>query len=264
MEYKAIIVKKEQGIATITLNRPDKLNSMSEELLDELIEAVNDAEKDEETKVVVITGAGRGFCSGGDVTALSTGEMGGAAEAKDWVLRPGKYLVKKLMGLQKPVITAINGPAVGAGCGLALAGDYIIASDKARFSQIFVRIGLVPDAGSLYLLPRLVGIAKAKELCFSGEMIDAKEAERIGLVNRVVPAEELEATAMELASQLAKGPSKALAFIKNIINVGLFTNNIDAVMEHEAQAQAILFQTEDFKEGMKAFFEKRPPQFKGR
>ena len=264
MDFENIILMKEGGIATITLNRPDKLNAINAKMAQELVLSVDEVTRDKETKVVVLTGAGRGFCSGADLTTITTGEFEGIIDKKDWVQSAGTHLVSRLVNLDKPVITAVNGAAIGAGFGLALAGDYIIASDKASFSMIFVRLGLVPDSASLFLLPRLLGVAKAKEICFSGDMIDAMEAERIGLVNKVVVAEQLNSATMELASRLVQGPLKAFAFMKNIINIGLNTNNIETVIAHEAQAQVLLFETEDFKEGVKAFFEKRRPEFKGR
>lgn len=264
MDFKNIILMKEEGIATITLNRPDKLNAINTEMAQELFLSVDEVARDKETKVVVLTGAGRGFCSGADLETLTAGEFGSIIDKKDWVQSAGAHFVKRLANLEKPVITAVNGPAIGAGFGLALAGDYIIASDKASFSMIFVRMGLIPDSASLFLLPRLLGVSKAKEICFSGDSIDAMEAERIGLVNKVVATDQLKSATTELASRLAQGPSKAIAFMKTIINIGLNTNNIDTVIAHEAQAQVLLFETEDFKEGTKAFFEKRLPEFKGK
>ena len=265
MDFENIILKKEDGVATITFNRPDTMNSLNPKLADDLHPCLDDVEKDDSVKVIVITGAGRGFCSGADLSTITTpGVFESIIQKKEWIQGAGENFVKRLMNLEKLVITSVNGPAIGAGFSFALAGDIIIASEKARFQMVFVNIGLVPDGGSLLILPRLVGIAKAKELCFNGDMLDAKEAERIGLINRVVPADELEAETKKLALRYAKGPSKSLGFMKKIINIGLATNNLDTVMAHEAQAQVLLFETEDFKEGVKAFLEKRPPQFKGK
>ncbi|MDY6880630.1 MAG: enoyl-CoA hydratase [Thermodesulfobacteriota bacterium] len=265
MDFETIILHKEDGIATLTLNRPDSMNSMNTKMAEDLQLCLDDMETDDSIKVIVITGAGRGFCSGADLSTITTPNVfESILHKKEWIQGSGESFVKRLMNLDKLVITSVNGPAIGAGFGFALAGDIIIASENARFQMVFVNIGLVPDAGSLLILPRLIGIAKAKELGFNGEMLDAKEAERIGLVNRVVPAGELESETQKLALRYAKGPSKAFGFMKKIMNIGLDTNNIDTVMAHEAQAQVLLFETEDFKEGVKAFSEKRPPQFKGK
>ena len=261
MDYESIIFRKEKGVAVITLNRPETRNAVDDKMNDELSLVLDEIEKDDEVRAVVITGAGSAFCSGGHLSLIQR-----LAEStiigREGVLRGGKR-VMRIAGLEKPVIAAVNGAAVGAGCNLALAADIVIASENAVFSQIFVRIGLLPDDGGMFILPRLVGVAQAKRLCFTGDMVNAEEAERMGLVNKVVPAEELEAEALALAERLAKGPSKAIALTKRIINRGL-SCDLAAVCEYEAQAQSILLQTEDFKEGMQAFLEKREPKFKGR
>ncbi len=210
---------------------------------------------------MVITGTGRAFCSGGHISELqSLAES--AIRAREGLLKTGK-LIMRIAALEKPVIAAVNGTAVGAGCNLALAADIVIASESAVFSEIFVRIGLLPGAGGMFILPRLIGVSNAKRLCFTGDMVNAAEAERMGLVSKVVPAEELEAEALGLAERLAKGPTKAIGLMKTIINRGL-SSDLAAVCEYEAQAQAILFQTEDFREGVQAFQEKREPKFQGR
>jgi len=261
MDFEAIVFHKEKGVAVITLNRPQTLNALEAKMIDELFLAFDEIERDDEIRAVVITGAGRAFSSGGHISGIQD-----LAEStivgREGVLRLGK-LIMRIAAVEKPVIAAVNGLAVGAGCNLALAADIVIASENAVFAEIFSRIGLVPDAGGMYTLPRLVGVSKAKEICFTGDMVAAEEAERIGMVSRVVPTEELEAVALSLAERLAKGPVKALGLIKTIINKGL-TSDLAAVCEYEAQAQSILFQTEDFKEGLQAYLEKREPRFKGR
>ncbi len=261
MDYEALIFRKEKGVAVITLNNQEIRNALSDKMMDELFLVLDEIEKDDEVRAVVITGAGRAFSSGGNVNSMQR-LTESAILARDVVVRLGK-LIMRITELEKPVIAAVNGAAVGAGCNLALAADIIIASENAVFSEIFVRIGLLPDAGGMFFLPRLIGVAHAKRLCFTGDMVNAEEAERLGMVNKVVPAEELEAEALGLAERLAKGPTKAIALMKTIINKGL-SCDLAAVCEYEAQAQAILLQTEDFKEGMQAFQEKREPKFKGR
>ena len=261
MDYESIIFRKDKGVAVITLNRPETRNALDDKMIDELSLVLDEIEKDDEVRAVVITGAGRAFCSGGHLSLIQR-----LAEStiigRKGVLRGGKRIMR-IAGLEKPVIAAVNGAAVGAGCNLALAADIVIASENAVFSQIFVRLGLLPDDGGMFILPRLVGVAQAKRLCFTGDMVNAEEAERMGLVSKVVPAEELEAEALALAERLAKGPTKAIGLMKRIINRGL-SCDLAAVCEYEAQAQAILLQTEDFREGMQAFQEKREPKFKGR
>jgi 2-(1,2-epoxy-1,2-dihydrophenyl)acetyl-CoA isomerase len=261
MDYGSIIFRKDKGVAVITLNRQETRNALDEKMYDDLFHVLDEIEKDDEVCAVVITGAGSAFCSGGHLSLIQR-----LAEStiigREVVLR-GNKLVMRMAELEKPVISAVNGAAVGAGCSLALAGDIVIASESAVFFQRFVRLGLLPDSGGLFILPRLVGVSTAKKLCFTGDMVNAKEAERMGLVNKVVPAEELEAEALALAERLAQGPTKAIGLMKTIINRGL-NSDLAAVCEYEAQAQSILFQTEDFKEGMQAFLEKREPKFKGR
>jgi 2-(1,2-epoxy-1,2-dihydrophenyl)acetyl-CoA isomerase len=261
MDYEVLIFRKEKGVAVITLNNPEIRNALSDKMMDELLLALDEIEKDDEIRAVVITGAGRAFSSGGNVSGMQR-LTESATLARDAVFRLSK-LIMRITELEKPIIAAVNGAAVGAGCNLALAADIVVASEGAVFSEIFVRIGLLPDAGGMFILPRLVGVSNAKRLCFTGDMVNAAEAERMGLANKVVPAEQLEAEALGLAERLAQGPTKAIALTKRIINRSL-SSDLAAVCEYEAQAQAILLQTEDFREGMQAFLEKREPKFKGR
>lgn len=196
MEFETIIFEKKEGVGRFILNRPEAMNALNNKMREELISAIEETEKDIEIRVLVITGKGRAFCAGGDVKGMGTQER---------PINPSQIILR-LANLEKPVISAVNGVAAGGGCNLALAGDIILASDQARFIQSFVRIGLVPDWGGMYFLPRLVGMAKAKELMFTGETIDAKEAERIGLVSKVIPMEEFEGAVNGLAKKLAAGP----------------------------------------------------------
>jgi 2-(1,2-epoxy-1,2-dihydrophenyl)acetyl-CoA isomerase len=253
MEFETIIFEKEEGVGRFILNRPEAMNALNNKMREELISAIEETEKDIEIRVLVITGKGRAFCAGGDVKGMGTQER---------PINPSQIILR-LANLEKPVISAVNGVAAGGGCNLALAGDIILASDQARFIQSFVRIGLVPDWGGMYFLPRLVGMAKAKELMFTGEAIDAREAERIGLVSKVFPSEEFEGAMNGLAKKLAAGPPKSLSLIKKILNWGQ-QSDLKTVMELEHLAQGICRETEDHKEGLKAFKEKREPNFIGK
>jgi 2-(1,2-epoxy-1,2-dihydrophenyl)acetyl-CoA isomerase len=260
MNYETIILEKKDSVATLTLNRPEKLNALNMKMAEELESAVAEIVKDRDVRTLIITGAGRGFCSGADV-----GDMAQAAapvETRYWTQR-AHNIILALTNLEKPVIAKVNGVAVGIGCSLALSADIVIASENARFSMIFSRIGLIPDGGSLFHLPRLVGPAKAKELIFTAKIVDAKEAERIGLINKAVPANKLDNAVNKLAKQLAGGPTVAFGMAKKIINKGL-NMDLSSVLECEAFGQTIAGTTEDAREGVMAFLEKRKAEFKGR
>lgn len=261
MGYKDIILEKEDGIAIIKLNRPEKSNALNPEMADELVEAIKEVAQDEGVKVVVLTGAGRAFCGGGDVDS-SMFSITDPREAKETVEQFGKVTLG-LSNLAKPSIASVNGVAAGGGCGYILACDIIIAAENAKFVIPYVNVALHPDCGCTYLLPRAVGVAKACELIFTGDLIDAKEAERIGLVNKVVPADQLGTVTRELAQKIAKGPPIALSLAKASIYNGL-AMDLASVLELETRAAAITLLTEDCREGAKAFMEKRPPQFKGK
>lgn len=245
---------------TVTLNRPDLLNAINEQMAAELNDAVGFAGRAAEVRCVVLIGAGRGFCSGQDLrdragtTGISYGELLRAR------LNP---IVLGLRALEKPVIAAVNGVAAGAGCSLALAADLRIASDRASFALSFSRIGLIPDGGATFFLPRLIGTARSLEIAFSGEAVEAAEALRLGLVNRVVPHDDLPASAFQLARRLAAGPTRALGLTKRAVNVGLCAS-LEAALENEAHLQEIAGHTADHGEGLAAFLEKRRPRFEGR
>lgn len=261
MDYKNLILKKEDRIATITLNRPEKLNALNGEATDEIVQASREVGQDNEVRAVIITGAGRAFCTGAD---LSSPDFKMSSAAASWkFLQKATQVVMGIRNIPKPVIAAVNGAAVGGGCGIALACDIVIASDKARFGEVQVLRGAHPDFGAIYFLPRLVGIAKASELLLTGRMIDANEADRIGLVSRVVPADRLENVTRELAMTLAKGSPLAISMTKASIHQAL-TMDLPTALECEAKAQSILFMTEDWNEAMAAFVEKREPVFKGK
>jgi len=260
MNYEHIILEKKEGVATLTLNRPEKLNAINRKMTEELENAMAEIGKDKDVRVLVITGAGRAFCSGADVSDMSP--EASPVEARQWVHMANKIILA-LTDLEKPVIAKVNGVAVGIGCSLALSADIIIAAENAQLSLLFSRIGLIPDGGSLFHLPRLVGPAKAKELIFTAKMVDAKEAERIGLINKAVPADELDNEVNKMAKQLAEGPTLAYGMAKKIINKGL-NMDLSSVLEFEAFGQTIAGTTEDAREGVTAFLSKRKPEFKGR
>jgi 2-(1,2-epoxy-1,2-dihydrophenyl)acetyl-CoA isomerase len=249
-------------ITTITLNRPEKLNAFAGTMREDLLAALRAAADDGGCRVVVLTGAGRAFCAGGDVESMSGLQREGNVEAFARLLDGGRDIVLQLAAMEKPVIASINGVAAGAGCNLALACDYRIASDAAKLGETFVRIGLHPDWGGTWLLPRLVGPGRALEILMTGRMVDAAEAERIGMVDRVVPAAELQNETASLARTLAQGPPLALAAIKRALSSSE-RHDLRAQLELEAKHQLDAFSSRDAAEGMAAFFERRSPEFSG-
>ena len=252
------------GVATLTLNRPDRLNAMSGPMLDALLEALPRLADDGEVGVVVLTGAGRGLCAGGDVKAMQEAKDGKRERPLIEKIAPGRdRTLLAMRDAPQPIIAAINGAAAGAGMNLALGCDIRIASTAARFSQAFVKRGLHPDWGGTYFLPRVVGMARAAEMIFTGEIIDAAEALRLGIVSRVVAPEELMPTVTALARRIAAGPPVAIRLAKH----SLYANaerDLKASLEGETSAQNICFETEDAREGIRAFIEKRDPLFRGR
>lgn len=258
-EHKTVLLDvTDEGVATVTLNRPEAMNAINNDLKIELLEVMRQVAADPLVKSVILTGAGRAFCAGGDVK-----EMSGARTPVEMRDRMRKYLHEALLiiyKMEKPVIAAVNGFAVGAGCNMALACDIILASDQAKFSEIFVKVGLVPDAGGFFLLPRLVGMPKAKELVFRGNAIDAREAERIGMINAVYPADELMKQAMAMANEIANGPTRAIGIAKTMLHQSA-EMNFPAALDYEAAVQAIVSSTDDHREGVRAFAEKRKPKF---
>jgi len=266
MDYEHLIYTKEEGIATITINRPQKLNAFTSAMYQGLSEILDDVAGDNGVRVLVITGTGRAFCVGADVKGLEQGlpkrpQPYAQPEPSTDAVR--KILTVPLQRMDKPVIAAINGIAAGGGLDTACACDIRIASDRATFSSVFVRRGLLPTMGGTYFLPRLIGIDKACELIWTGDLIDAWEAERIGLVTKVVPHEELEAATEELAAKLAKGPPLAIARAKKLIYDGL-NMELESALRDIMREYTALSQTEDHREALRAFLEKREPVFKGR
>ena len=252
-------------VSYLTLARPETLNALTPGMRERMIALLSEASADPDVRAVVVTGTGRGFCAGAD---LRGGDGGEAPErvAGDVMrmLRLGaQRLIGAVLDCEKPVLAAVNGTAAGLGAHLALACDLVLAADSARFIEVFVRRGLVPDAGGAYLLPRLIGPHRAKELMFFGDALPAPEAERLGLVNRVVPEAELEKTATEWATRLATGPTRALALTKHLVNASLDTDRATAFAA-EAAAQEINMTTRDAQEGVAGFKDRRPAKYTGR
>ncbi len=258
MGGRTVLVEQESGIVTLTLNRPEARNALSLEMREELEERLRGLAAEPTVRVLILRGAGEHFCAGGDVKLMQARPMS-AAEGEARVTAMNRAVLA-LVRFPAPTIAMVDGFAVGAGCNLALACDIVVAAERARFGEVFARLGLIPDAGGSYLLPRRVGLAKAKELCFTGEVIEAAEAGRIGLVNRVVPAAELETRTRALARQIAAGPARAVAMTKALLDRSLGLD-LETSLAWEALAQGRLIESVDHREGLAAFLEKRPPRF---
>jgi enoyl-CoA hydratase/carnithine racemase len=260
--YEHIAVTEDSGIVAITLNRPEKLNAFGGHMRRDLAEALEAAGSDHSVRVVVITGAGRAFCAGGDVEFMA--ELLGRQDFEEFsrLLGAARRVITAIRQMTKPVIAAINGPASGAGCNLALACDLRIASTKASLSQSFVKLGLHPDWGGTYFLPRLVTPNKACELFFLGEAIGADEALRLGIVNRVVANHELTAVTRSLAEQLRDAPPLSIAAAKQAVYLSQ-TAELEEMLRYETEAQLRCFESQDGREGIHAFLEKRAPKFTG-
>jgi 2-(1,2-epoxy-1,2-dihydrophenyl)acetyl-CoA isomerase len=259
-----LLYEVKDGIATLTLNRPERLNALGDTLREDLHDAVTRASDDAAVRVMVVTGAGKGFCAGGDVKAMNERRQQGASRPLLEKVAPGRdRTVLALRDAPKPVIAAVNGAAAGAGMNLALACDIRLASTAARFAQAFVKRGLHPDWGGTYFLPRVVGASKAAELIWTGEVIDAEEARALGIVSAVYPPEDLMPRTQALARKIAAGPPIAIRLAKRAIYHNLETD-LRQALEFETFAQNICFEAEDAKEGIRAFVEKRTPSFEGR
>lgn len=263
MSDEAVVVERQGAVATLTLNRPDKLNALDETMRAALDEALDTVAHEAAIRVAVITGAGRAFCSGGDVEAMQELKTQFHSVNFRRFLELGHELVQKLRSLSKPVVASVNGLAMGAGMNLALACDLRIASNCATFAQAFGRLGLHPDWGGTYFLPRLVGVGRAMEMFFLGDTVDAAQAHRLGLVNFLVKHEALAEETRRLAERLAEAPPLPLALLKQSLYEREETE-LALVMRHEVEAQMKCFESEDFTEGLRAFLEKRKPAFKGK
>jgi 2-(1,2-epoxy-1,2-dihydrophenyl)acetyl-CoA isomerase len=264
-----VLAREEGGVLWLTLNRPEAANALTPDQRDRLIERLAGAAERVDVRAVVLGATGRHFCTGADLRASQPGpeRPAGAPErvvgdVARMLAGGAQRLVSAVLDCDKPVVAAVNGTAAGIGAHLALACDLVLAAEGARFIEVFVRRGLVPDGGGSWLLPRLVGLARAKELMFFGDDLPAAEAERLGLVNRVVPADELPKVAAEWAGRLAAGPTRALGLTKRLLNRSLDSDRATAFRE-EALAQELNMTTEDANEGIQAFVERRDPRYRG-
>ena len=269
MNYETIILEKKESIATITLNRPDKLNAFVEGMASEILSALADVGDDDEIRVLVITGAGRTFCAGGNVKGMTGGTEIGEGSAKgpegirQRIYRGANRVVAGLQAMEKPSIAMVNGVAAGAGCDIALACDLRIGSENARFVSSFIKRGLFPGVGGCWLYPRVMGLGKALEFLFTGDFIEAAEAEKIGVLNHLVPAAELEKETMTLARKIADGPPIAIRLAKLQVYEGLGMD-LETALRFAAACEVITLSSEDHKEGVAAFLEKRQAKFQGR
>ena len=261
----AILHSDADGIRRITLNRPEAANALRPVDRDRLIELLNEADEDHAVRVVVIAANGRHFCSGADVTGIARAKSADTKRATDSmrkIMNGAQRLVAAVLDCGKPVIAVVNGAAAGIGAHLALAADLVVAAEDASFVEVFVRRGLVMDGGGAYLLPRRIGMQKAKELAFFGDKLPAAQALALGMVNRVVPAAELGAAADEFARRLAAGPTTAISLTKRLLNASPDGDRAAAFLA-EAMAQEIQSTAEDSREGVRSFMERRPPEFRG-
>lgn len=260
MSYESILLEVANGVATITLNRPEVFNAFNDTQSYELQDALKQVTRNDEVRVVVLTGAGKAFCSGQD---LKASQNAGKRSFIDSLHKRYNPIVRAMRQMPKPLICRLNGVAAGAGCSLALACDMIIAAENASLIEVFVNIGLVPDSGSSFFLPRLVGYQKAFELCAKGSKISAAEALQLGIVNKVVAPEELDAAIKEQTDYFATAPTYAIGIMKKMLNKAMHSG-LDEMLEYEALCQEMAGSSDDYKEGVQAFSEKRKPEFKGR
>jgi 2-(1,2-epoxy-1,2-dihydrophenyl)acetyl-CoA isomerase len=258
MSHQFLRYVVQNGVATITLNRPEVYNALNDEITFELQDALKQVARDNSARVVVLTGEGKAFCSGQDLKSGS----GQKRSFLDSLHKRYNPIIRAIRILPKPVIARVNGVAAGAGCSLALACDLIVAAEDAVFTEVFINIGLVPDSGSSWFLPRLVGMAKSFELCSMGTKIKARDAVSIGLINKAVPAEELDETVKAYTTYYATAPTRSIGILKQMLNKS-GTATLDEMLDYEAYCQEIAGNTADYKEGVTAFLEKRKPNFTG-
>lgn len=261
-DYRHILVSQDDGVWTVTINRPEVLNAFNERMLHEMIDVVETAEQNGDVRCLVITGAGRAFGSGQDLSAFVGPQVPQDASELKEHLQHYHRLVSLLRNLPKPVIASINGAAAGISLNIALACDLRIAADNARFTEAFARIGLVPDGGGAYFLPRLVGLARAMEMVLLAEDMNAAEALRVGLINKCVPQADLAKETHALAARLAAGPTRSYGYIKELLYKSL-DQDLAGVFALEGDMQTAALKTKDHQEGVTAFLQKRPPKYSG-
>jgi 2-(1,2-epoxy-1,2-dihydrophenyl)acetyl-CoA isomerase len=259
MAYQYLKYDSAQGVARITLNRPEVYNAFNDELSFELQDALKTCAKDHAVRVVVLTGEGKAFCSGQD---LKAGAEQGKRSFKESLEKRYNPIILAMRNLPKPIIGRLHGVAAGAGCSLALACDIVVAAEEATFIEIFINIGLVPDSGSSFFLPRLVGLSKAFELCSTGTRVSAKEALALGMINKVVPLAELDPAISFYTDYFSKAPTKSIGLIKRMMNKSAVAT-LDDMLEYEAYCQEIAGRSNDYREGVEAFLQKRKPVFTG-
>lgn len=259
MAYQYLNYVVDAGVCTITLNRPEVYNALNDGITFELQDAFKQASRDAQVRVVVLTGEGKAFCSGQD---LKASQESGKRSFIDSLHKRYNPIIRAINEMPKPVIARVNGVAAGAGCSLALACDLIIAAEDAQFIEVFINIGLVPDSGSSYFLPRTVGMPRAFELATMGTRLRAAEAAAMGLINKAVPADELDGEVGKYTAYYATAPTRAIALIKKMLRKGM-TSSLEEVLDYESYCQEIAGNSSDYKEGVTAFLEKRKPVFKG-
>jgi len=259
-QFECLLIEKSNGVATITLNRPDVFNAFNDTISYEMQEALKMMDRDKEVRVVVLTGAGKAFCSGQDLKAIK--EVAGKRDLSESLHKRYNPIIRAMRALPKPIICRLNGVAAGAGCSIALACDLIVAADTASLIEVFVNVGLVLDSGSSYFLPRLVGSARTFELSTMGSKVPAQKALEWGMVNKVVPMEELDAAVKGYTDYYAAAPTKAIGLMKKMLNKS-FHSDLDTMLDYEAYCQQIAGNSADNAEGVAAFNEKRKPIFKG-
>lgn len=264
MVYTKLTFTADSGVATITLNRPERSNALDDEMTRELMDALKQIEREDKIRAVVVTGAGKNFCAGQDLAAfLERRQAPDAASVREHLVKGYNQVVTKIRTIEKPFIAAVNGAAAGAGLGICCACDVRYASENAKFRMAFIGIGLGPDSGTSFLLPRLIGYGRALDMAITNELVDARDAYAWGLANRIFPPGELMDATMSLAKQLANAPTRGIGLTKRVFNRALITD-LEGALDYEAHIQNLAVETEDHQEGVNAFLEKRAPSYQGK